>query len=117
MEGRKFPKSARLLSQAHYKSLHKNSVRLFGEHITLNVGQRKSPTARLGITVSRKYGKAHERNRFKRVVRESFREIYRSLPQDMMLNVTPRNSGALLTKQAVLVDLQNLLATLLKPDA
>lgn len=111
---RKFPKSARLLSSAQYKTLHKNSVRLFGEHLAVNFGQKKAGSAKLGITVSRKFGKAHDRNRFKRIVRESFREIYLSLPQDLIVNIAPRKKGILLSKQAILVDLQRLLSKILQ---
>jgi len=109
----KFPKSARVLSRAHYKHLHKNSIRLFGNQISLDIRQGKSFSAKLGITVSRKFGKAHERNRFKRVVREAFREIYLSLPQDLELNVSPLKSGICLSKQTILIDLQNLLSSLI----
>lgn len=107
----KFPKSARLLSRAHYKCLHKNSIRLLGEQISVNIRQGNSFSAKLGITVSRKFGKAHDRNRFKRVVREAFREIYLTLPQDLEMNITPRNNDICLSKQAILTDLQNLLST------
>ena len=113
----KFSKSARLLSRAHYKYLQKNSIRLLGEQISVNIGQGKPPSAKLGITVSRKFGKAHERNRFKRVVREAFREIYRLLPEDLQLNVMPRRSDIHLSKQAILVDLQNILSKFIRPEA
>jgi ribonuclease P protein component len=106
----KFPKSARLLSHAHYRYLHKNSTRLFGKQISVDVCQGKTFSARLGITVSRKFGKAHLRNRFKRVTREAFRELYFSLPQDLELNVSPRRNGAYLSKQEILTDLQHLLS-------
>jgi ribonuclease P protein component len=106
----KFPKSARLLSRAHYKYLHKNSIRLFGEQITVDICQGKAFSAKLGITVSRKFGKAHARNRFKRVVREAFREIYLFLPQSLGLNVSPRKPGIRPSKQEIVIDLQSLLS-------
>lgn len=106
----KFPKSARLLSRAHYKYLHKNSMRLSGRQISVDVCQGRAFSARLGITVSRKFGKAHLRNRFKRVVREAFREIYLSLPQDLELNVSPCKNGIYPSKQEILTDLRNLLS-------
>jgi ribonuclease P protein component len=105
----KFPKAARILTRSHYKYLHKNSVHLYGEQISMSVRQGRSISAKLGITISRKFGKAHDRNRFKRVVREAFREIYLSLPQDLELNVTPRKNGTRLSKQLVLIDLKRIL--------
>jgi ribonuclease P protein component len=107
----KFPKSARLLTSAHYKYLYRNSTRLFGEQISIDVRQGKVP--RLGITVSRKFGKAHERNRFKRVVREAFREILLTLPKNLEMNIAPRKNEICLSKQAILVDLKNVLSKLI----
>ncbi len=109
----KFPKSARLLTSSHYKLLHRQSSRLTGMQISMHFRQGRSVSPKLGITVSRKYGKAHERNRFKRVVREAFRELYTTFPSDLELNISPRSNASLLTKQAVLVDLQNLIAKIL----
>lgn len=115
-QARKFPKSARLLTSSHYKFLHRNSSRVFGQQIAVDYRQGRSFSPKLGITVSRKFGKAHDRNRFKRVVREAFRELYPSLPLDLELNVSPRNSNALLSKQAILLDLKNLLGKILRSD-
>lgn len=85
----KFPKSARLLSSGHFKSLIQKGVRRFGSSVSIHFRLGISDEPKLGITVSRKYGKAHDRNRFKRVVREAFREIYHTLPKDLELNVFP----------------------------
>ena len=48
----------------------------------------------LGITVSKRYGKAHSRNRFKRVVREAFRHLAPSLPHDLEIHVVPRGKAS-----------------------
>ncbi|MDF2550706.1 MAG: rnpA [Chlamydiales bacterium] len=46
--------------------------------------------AKLGLTVSRRYGKAHERNRFKRQMREIFRHLKERLPPGLEVNIRPR---------------------------
>jgi ribonuclease P protein component len=111
----KFPKSARLLTSSQYKFMHRNSSRHFGELIAIDFRQGRSTPAKLGITVSKKFGKAHDRNRFKRVIREAFRALNQLLPQDLEINISPRKNGALLTKQAVLFELQSLLAKIVQP--
>lgn len=111
---KKFPKAARILNSSHFKLMHRNSIRQIGELISINVRQGKPVSPRLGITVSKKFGKSHDRNRFKRVVREAFREILSTLPSDLEMNVSPRKNGAALSKQAVLLELQLLLAKIIQ---
>lgn len=112
----KFPKSARLLTSSQYKFLHRNSMRHFGASLQIDFRQGRTFLPKLGLTVSKKFGKAHDRNRFKRVVREAFRELYKSLPSGLEINISPRKSGPLLTRQAVLLELQSLLAKIVQPN-
>jgi ribonuclease P protein component len=111
---KKFPKSARILDSSHFKLMHRNSIRQFGELLSINVRQGRPDLPKLGITVSKKFGKSHDRNRFKRVVREAFRELLSTLPTDLEMNVSPRKNGAILSKQAVLLEIQALLAKILR---
>jgi ribonuclease P protein component len=110
----KFPKSARILTSSQYKFFHRNSNRLIGELVSIDFRQGRAPSPKLGLTVSKKFGKAHDRNRFKRVVREAFRELYSKLPENLEINVSPRKSGSPLSKQAILVELQALLTKIVR---
>ncbi len=50
---------------------------------------RRNGLPRLGITVPRKYGKAHDRNRFKRVLRAAFFHLTPQLPHGLDVHIRP----------------------------
>jgi ribonuclease P protein component len=104
-----FPKASRILHRFHFKHLLKFGTRLGGESLSVNFRTGRSPRARLGITISRKQGKAHERNRFKRLVREVFRELYPTLPKSLEINVCPRRTPVPLDKHKIFTDFSALL--------
>lgn len=106
---RKLPKSARVLNRSHFKNILKSGNRLIGTWIALDFRLGRSNRPRLGITVSRRYGKAHDRNRFKRVVREAFRELYPNLPISFEANISPRRASPELCKAIILNELLQLI--------
>lgn len=106
---RKLPKSARLLKSSEFKQLRAQSLRVFGSAVGVQIQKGKSYQAKLGITVSKKFGKAHERNRFKRLVREAFREIYAELEPGMKVNVFPKAPQLHLSYELILGELKKLL--------
>ncbi len=106
---RKLPKSARVLNRSHFKNILKSGNRLIGNWISLDYRLGRSSRPRLGITVSRRHGKAHDRNRFKRVVREAFRELYPDLPFSLEANISPRRSSPDLCKAIILNELLQLI--------
>jgi len=85
-----FPKANRLRKRYEYVYLFKKSSRLVGKYICLDYLFIPNSNKKLGITVSTRYGKSHERNRFKRCVRESFRHLLSDLPQNICMNIIPR---------------------------
>lgn len=105
--GLSFPKALRILSRAQFQKNLREGRRFTGKTVSLFYHEGISHS-KLGITVSKKYGKAHDRNRFKRVVREAFREVYAQVPQKICINILPRLPKTKITKQDVLADLQAL---------
>ena len=103
-----FPKSARILKKKDYYSISKSGSRLLGNFIVVDyrLGNVKSP--RLGITVSKKYGTAVVRNRFKRVVREAYRYYYSDIPDSLEMNISPRKFFSDISKEIVLSELRQL---------
>ncbi|MBF0125360.1 MAG: ribonuclease P protein component [Magnetococcales bacterium] len=68
-----FPRTARLLSSSDYRLVLRRGRCWRRALFVLYVMENGLTVSRLGITVSRKVGKAVQRNRIKRVVREFFR--------------------------------------------
>jgi ribonuclease P protein component len=87
--GVNFPKSARVLYKRQFQKIMRTGAKAPGSHIVIHYRAHTFSRPRLGITVSKKHGKAHDRNRFKRVVREAFRQCQSRLPQDLEINVMP----------------------------
>lgn len=87
----------------------RKGIRHVGHWIVIDVLQGRSAPPQLGITVSSKYGKAHDRNRFKRIVREAFRLVQHDLIPGSQVNVRPRSCAGTATS----VDIQKELLALL----
>lgn len=105
----KFPKNARLLKAKEFESFgYKKS--LAGAFILLSYSTDISPSGpRLGLAVSKKFGKAHERNRFKRLAREAFRLLKPELPPLLFL-IKPLKSASKADINMIINDLSSLLA-------
>jgi ribonuclease P protein component len=84
----------RLRTSSEYQRMMKKSFTFTGEWIVAHI--RILPGAsisRLGITVSKRYGVAHERNRFKRIVREAFRLSCHQFSVGLDVVVRPRSKA------------------------
>ncbi len=89
-----FSKSYRLLSAKDFSFLKKNAACFKHRHFRIFYKSSRistSKNSRIGIAVSKKVGKAHDRNLLKRIVREEFRKSsLRSMVNlDMLLTVSP----------------------------
>lgn len=88
-ENNRFGKNDRLLKRRDFLNVFKNGKRFRREGITFIYVENGLDRSRLGIDVPKKTGKAHERNRLKRLVREVFRLNRASLEKnaDMVVRV------------------------------
>ena len=68
-----FTKGDRLLQRSEFQRLHQTGKRFQNKHFIAYVRLNHHNCCRLGITVTRRLGKAAKRNRIKRIVREYFR--------------------------------------------
>lgn len=73
--GKKLPKSARLLSKADYARVFAQSSRVSDQNFVVLGRPNQLSHARLGLAISIKQaGNAVQRNRIKRQIREAFRQ-------------------------------------------
>lgn len=56
-----------------FKKFFSKGKFFYGENIHMYIHKTKSPLNKLGIAVSKKLGKAVERNRIKRLIRENYK--------------------------------------------
>ena len=91
-----YPKTSRLLKRSDYRSLFKTGVKCSRKHFLCFYARRHGEQTRLGITVTKKVGKAVTRNRIKRLCRDFFRCNHRRLggPWDVSIVARPSVAGA-----------------------
>ncbi len=103
-----FPKSLRLRKRRQFQRQIHNGQRTAGKWIIVECFLNHLEVTRLGITVTKRFGKSHDRNRFKRIVREAFRYCNKDLPSGYDLIVKPRAHA----KEALSCDIQSELVQL-----
>ena len=76
-----FPKSLRLLGSGDFQAVFENApFRASHQHLLILARSNSLPVARLGLVIAKKHVRhAVERNRIKRLIRESFRHRQQSL--------------------------------------
>jgi ribonuclease P protein component len=85
----KFPKSHRILKRGEFVRAAKCGQVVRGKYLIIHRDFRGEGDSRLGITVTKRFGKSNVRNQFKRVIREVFRTSPISKGWDLL--VRPRH--------------------------
>ncbi len=76
-----FPKKQRLLKRKDFVNLNQRGRRIYSKNFLILLKKNNLTFSRLGITVTKKIGKAVRRNRIKRLIREFFRLNKSRLPK------------------------------------
>lgn len=103
-----FPKSCRLRKRREYLTVQRGGRRYYSKLFIVFTRPGCRPWTRIGITVTRKVGKAVVRNRVKRLVREVFRQHKEHFPAGCDLVVVAKTEAARAGYQEMLDDLLGL---------
>ncbi|WP_026376039.1 ribonuclease P protein component [Aestuariibacter salexigens] len=95
-----FSRELRLLTPTHFQHVFSDAIPAVSPHLTLLARKNELTYPRLGITVSKKNVKhAVERNRIKRIIRESFRHHQHNLPTIDIIAIGKRGIAQLDNQQ------------------
>ncbi len=93
MNDRRFPKSVRVRRQSDFDRVYQSKVFAADDVLVVNAIRNGMDITRLGLSVSRKVGNAVVRNRWKRIIREVFRQQRMDLPLGLDLVVRPKKDA------------------------
>ena len=103
-----FPQQSRLRAKSEFSAVFAEKKSQASRFLRCYYRKNSLSTTRLGIVVSRRYGKAHERNRFKRIIREAFR-LYKKNEYSMDIVVLPNRRNKSLHYEDLAKDVCKLL--------
>ena len=102
-----FPKRYRLRTRAEFERVFQEGWVASDRTLVVHAVRNGLAYARLGLSVSKRVGNAPTRNRWKRWIRESFRQHRQQLPSGLDIIVRPRRD-AVADFQAVVQSLRRL---------
>jgi ribonuclease P protein component len=104
-----FPKSARVLTRREFLSLQQRGKRLYSQHFVVISTPASGKRSRLGITATRRFGKAVVRNRMKRILREFFRKCRARITPAQNILIIPKVGADALDFARVAEELERVL--------
>ena len=97
-----------------FKNLFSKGSCYIGEYINMYILKNKKSSNRLAIAVSKKQGKAVERNRFKRLIKENYKNYKNNLKIGYDILFIINKNKILESKEITFYDIKNDMNKLLK---
>ena len=89
----RFSKRDRILTVGEYRRVYRRGFHASTERFGCYVLPNRRGRSRLGLSVSRKYGRSPQRNAVKRRIREAFRQLRDELPGTLDVILVPRRAA------------------------